>query len=275
MTHLCDYGCGQKATYQFKNGKWCCKNNISYCPIIKQKISKTNIGHYVSNDTKNKLRKLNKGKSLSNDTKQKISIANTGKVISIETRLKIGLTISKIEKKYPLFSKIEAMRYNPDIPNEIQTHCKNHNCPNSKEKGGWFTPTKLQLQSRIYSIEKDNRDVSYIYCSEKCKEDCPLFNKKITQIIKEDQIKAGIIKEEYYTTSEYSIWREEVLKRANYKCEYCEEKAVHVHHIKPQKLEPFFSLDPDFGIACCEKCHYEKGHKDECSTGQLASQLCI
>jgi len=21
---LCDYGCGQEAKYQFKNGKWCC-----------------------------------------------------------------------------------------------------------------------------------------------------------------------------------------------------------------------------------------------------------
>jgi len=31
MTQLCEYGCGQEAKHQFKNGKWCCSNNISNC----------------------------------------------------------------------------------------------------------------------------------------------------------------------------------------------------------------------------------------------------
>ncbi len=34
---LCDYGCGQKAIYQFKNGKWRCSSNIMGCPVIKLK----------------------------------------------------------------------------------------------------------------------------------------------------------------------------------------------------------------------------------------------
>ena len=37
---LCDYGCGQEAQYQFKNGKWCCSNNINSCPSLKKKHSK-------------------------------------------------------------------------------------------------------------------------------------------------------------------------------------------------------------------------------------------
>jgi len=59
-------------------------------------------------------------------------------------------------------------------------------------------------------------------------------------------------------------------------CEYCEELATHVHHSRPQKLEPGFALDPDFGIACCESCHYKYGHKTgtECSTGQLTNAVC-
>ena len=32
---LCDYGCGQEAKYQFKNGKWCCSEKRNYC--FKQK----------------------------------------------------------------------------------------------------------------------------------------------------------------------------------------------------------------------------------------------
>ena len=35
---LCDYGCGQEAKYQFKNGKWCCSKNISQCPEIKKRM---------------------------------------------------------------------------------------------------------------------------------------------------------------------------------------------------------------------------------------------
>ena len=39
MDKLCDYGCGQLAQYQFKNGKWCCSANTSKCPSIKNKFN--------------------------------------------------------------------------------------------------------------------------------------------------------------------------------------------------------------------------------------------
>jgi len=60
-------------------------------------------------------------------------------------------------------------------------------------------------------------------------------------------------KEQLYTDSEYQTFRQQVLKRENYLCEYCEKKATHVHHSRPQKLE---------------------GHKDECSTYNLATKIC-
>ena len=36
--HLCEYGCGRKANYQFKNGKWCCSKNAANCPEKRKKI---------------------------------------------------------------------------------------------------------------------------------------------------------------------------------------------------------------------------------------------
>lgn len=30
--NICDYGCGQEATFQFKNGKWCCHKSFNACP---------------------------------------------------------------------------------------------------------------------------------------------------------------------------------------------------------------------------------------------------
>jgi hypothetical protein len=258
--HLCDYGCGQIAIKQFVNGRWCCSDNVSKCSGIKNDISNKVKGIKFTKEHIINMSKSKKGK-------KHIKGAN----ISYKD------TIKSLNIKYPLFSKIEEMRYDPNYPYErvLQFHCKNHNCKNSKEKDGWFTPTYIQRYERIRSINL-GAGAGYLYCCNKCKEECPLYAKKIDVIIKEDKIRAGHIKEELYTSVEYDTWRNEVLKRSDYLCEYCEEKANHAHHSRPQKSEPGFVLDPDFGVACCEKCHYKYGHKTgtECSTGNLASTIC-
>ena len=229
-------------------------------------------GKTHSSEVRMKISEINKRKIVSKETKKKISIANKGISKTEETidKLKKALTykIKDYKNKYPTFSKVEQMRYNPDKPGEkeIQVRCKNHNCQNSKEKNGWFTPTKVQLYERIRALETETGcGGSYLYCCYKCKQECPLYN------LKSDPNK---IKTKQYTSEEYNIWRAEVLKRAEHICEYCGEQATHTHHSRPQKLEPFFSLDPDYGIACCSECHYKYGHRDECSTGQLANRIC-
>jgi len=289
----CDYCNIKEAKHFFPTvNKWCCEKNWQSCELSRETFSKCSKGRKHSESTKEYLRKINlgennpfygktgwlKGKTKGTYKKLEEMSKKISKVKSGVPNYKLKYKISSIKEMYPIFSKEEEIRYNPDKPEEkeIQVHCKNHKCLNSKEQGGWFSPKSWQISARIRAIEKaEGFGGSYFYCCEECKYECPLYDKKVTQLIKEDQIKAGIIKETYYTTEEYQVFREEVLNRSDNKCEYCEEEATDVHHIRPQKLEPFFSLDPDFGIACCKKCHYEKGHKDECSTGQLASKICI
>ncbi len=41
---ICEYGCNREAKYQFKNGKWCCENHHSKCPVNRKKNSKFNMG---------------------------------------------------------------------------------------------------------------------------------------------------------------------------------------------------------------------------------------
>lgn len=41
-----------------------------------------------------------------------------------------------------------------------------------------------------------------------------------------------------------------------------------------KKLNNFFALDPDNGVACCRKCHIEKAHKDYCNFVSLANKKC-
>ncbi len=295
--HLCDYGCGQEAKYPFKNGKWCCSKSHLSCPANKKMRGDKRRGKSHSDKAKEKMRiaKLGTknrlyGKKRSDETKRKIGEGNKGKQISYKTKKKISiatkngmkrkdiidkmkelgllkkLTVEKIKEKYPFFYKIEVIRSNPNQANEIQVHCKNHNCPNSKEQGGWFAPSYSQLYERIRQLEKDyGSGGCYFYCSDECKNECPLYN------LKSDPFKDT---SNPYTEYEYKIFREFVLDRDKYICQYCGEPAIDVHHERPQKLEPFFALDPDFSWSCCEKCHYEKGHKDECSTGSLATKNC-
>jgi hypothetical protein len=95
-----------------------------------------------------------------------------------EVYAKTKRTIEKIKSKYQIFFNEEEMRYNPDRPDEkvIQVHCKNHKCENSKEKGGWFTPTGRQIEFRIFCLENVNgNDGGYFYCSDACKLSCCLY----------------------------------------------------------------------------------------------------
>ena len=39
MEHICDYGCGQEAKFQLKNGKWCCSKSQNSCSNMKKIFS--------------------------------------------------------------------------------------------------------------------------------------------------------------------------------------------------------------------------------------------
>ena len=310
---ICEYGCGREAKFPPTKGmkKWCCREHFNKCPARiehlkkiatlkrkplndshkktlseKQKINWKNPKSEFNKQTyRSKISKTSRERWKDSEYRKNQSISRRGLKRSDEFKKDQSIriighegynkkTLEKLSKKYPLFISVEEIREHPTTK-KIQVHCKNHNCKNSKEKGGWFEPTNDQLYGRIGSIENPiGFEELNFYCSDECKQSCRLYNKKPSQLIKEDQIKTGIVQESIYSSEEYNTWRQEVLNRADYICEYCGELAEHCHHIKPQKLEPFFSLDPDYGVACCKKCHYEKGHRDECSTGQLAQFVC-
>jgi len=133
----------------------------------------------------------------------------------------------------------------------------------------WFTPTISQVTSRIASLKGYSKGENRFYCSDECKHSCSIYRRiKYSAEEKHSSINPN------FTSEELKTWSKEVLKRANHICEYCENIATTAHHIQPKKLEPFFALDPDNGVACCTECHYKYGHSNGCSTGTLANTIC-
>jgi hypothetical protein len=75
----------------------------------------------------------------------------------------------------------------------------------------------------------------------------------------------------------HRAWRERVLKRDSYVCQWadCKSKiALHAHHIKYKSTHPELALDIDNGITLCRKHHAEIHKSDEifsASNGLIAS----
>ena len=91
---LCEYGCGNKATSQLKNGKWCCSKSFNSCPISRKRNSASNKGKHrywknkkMSTPTRKKMRdaKLGEknimyGNTHSDKARSAISLKNTGRL---------------------------------------------------------------------------------------------------------------------------------------------------------------------------------------------------
>jgi len=243
-----------------------------------KKLSESHKGLKHTKDQRRKISLANKGRTLTKEHIEKLRHSKIGKSLSNKTKLKKSESLKRRKKDllklYPFFCKIESIR---DCKNKtgigmagIEVKCKTCN--------KWFVPTQDKVWNRIYSIEKDDGVGNFFYCSDKCKENCPSFRLRTDSILKDSK------SNNYYTESEYQTFRKEVLKRQEDKlgyneCEICEEMGdetcLHVHHEKPKKTHPHMILDPDNGVILCDKCHYEKGHIDECSTGKLASRICV
>lgn len=176
------------------------------------------------------------------------------------------------QRKYPFFCKIENPRENDE--GEVEVQCKN--CKK------WFVAPYPKIFERIRSLEKpEGSGGQYLYCSDECKEVCPLYRLNPTRELN------SRIKDDSISDQEYGVWKKEVMRRQKEElgyneCEYCGNRNVCdlcVHHEKPRLTHQHLALDPDNGIILCgatskNKCHYKIGHRDECSTGRLSHLIC-
>lgn len=92
MENVCDYGCGQRATFFFEKAKkFCCSDHYRKCPFQAKTIGKKRIGKVHSEETKAKIGKASKlrieqnghpnaGNPMSAERKQLLSQRMSGKV---------------------------------------------------------------------------------------------------------------------------------------------------------------------------------------------------
>lgn len=247
---LCDYGCGQEAKFKFKNGKWCCSKSQNSCPKIKQKNGLSNIGK-------------RKGIVLSKEIREKISKTN------IKNKSQRGVKNPSWKGGYnkrnlPLYDTYnnqlcftEKTRRNSLDENVLEVKCAY--C------GKWFIPKLHSIIDRIRSINSTTYGDHRLYCSYKCKKECPIYSQKKYP----KGFKPATSRE---VQPELRQMRFEV---DNYTCQRCKKHqdelnvALHCHHIEGIRWEPLESADIDKVITLCKTCHKEVHKQEDCGYSDM------
>jgi len=275
MVHICDYGCGQEATHQFKNGKWCCNKNVSLCQNIKNKIGNKIRGNILSEEHKKKLIMSNTGRKVSSKTRIKMILShkkkvhpNLGKKHSEKTKQRMR-NAALGEKNHNYWKKqytdnnipLYITYYNQLTIEEVpkrDIHDKNILtvlCNHCKKR---FIPDINSVRNRARSLKGTSDGECRLYCSEECKIKCSVFNR--SKYSKENTPN--------HSREVQPELRQMRLEIDNYTCQRCGkhqdelETGLHCHHIEGIRWEPLESADLDKVITLCKDCH-DKVHKIE------------
>jgi len=110
----------------------------------------------------------------------------------------------------------------------------------------YFKPSYSQTMARVRALNSFNGTDNRLYCSDECKELCPVFNTR----------------EHYKGTKNYKhrdidkAFREQVKERDGYRCQICGGKEnLEVHHIIPYSTDETLNSEMGNNITLCLECH--------------------
>lgn len=132
--------------------------------------------------------------------------------------------------------------------------------------GKYFIPTVLQVSTRIRSLSGKNRGDCFIYCSEYCKNACPIYRK----------IKYPKSFKKASSREVDPLVRQLTFERDDWECQKCGatqvETQLHAHHIKPYTQNKILGNDVDNCITLCKHCHKKVHAQDGCRYHELKCQ---
>jgi len=174
--------------------------------------------------------------------------------------------------KFELFAeKLETyqnVRKDPKNKELIQVQCKT--CKS------WFNPTYLAIQMRINAINGTFSKGSEcnLYCSNQCKNNCPLFNRHASELITEQRLANGNFKKSDFKRIQTELRRFKIIMDGvPTHCESCGVKKdlteLYLHHIYPVSICNIFEADLDNMYWYCKNCHEKAHSKDGCKMHEL------
>lgn len=161
--HICDYGCGQEATYQLKSGKWCCSKSVNSCPEMRRKNSqgaKEYFKHNVRKSSYGMRGKTAWNKGLTSETDERVA---------------------KIAKKNSLILKGKSHPHTEETKAKISKIMKEKGAGGLREgsgrgKKGWYKgyycDSTWELAYVIYNLEhgipfsRNTKSFDYVFNGE-------------------------------------------------------------------------------------------------------------
>lgn len=174
---------------------------------------------------------------------------------------KLNINAIKRSKQYAIYEIYalqldfcEKVRQDPQNNNLLQVKCTESSCKK------WLNPTNRQVQNRIKYIKGQELKEARFYCSDKCKQNCVIFN----------QIKYPKNNKPYYRREVQKELAGLVFTRDNYECQKCGNKEkIQCHHFDGILYEPLLSADIEECITLCKDCHKDAHSEDGCRYADL------
>lgn len=218
-------------------------------------------------DTKDKIRLRKKNYYLDNKDKillhQKKRFENNKEVIHTQAK-KSRKTKASYEFYKDKLTIDESCRCAKD---KISLEVKCKYC------GKYFSPTKGQVRNRLQAIlgQVSNGSENNLYCSEKCKYICPIFNQY--------KYPKGHVSDSAWQSREVQAeLRQMVFEIDEWECQRCgattQDAELHCHHLTGVELNPIESADVDNCITLCEFHHNELHKRKGCTYNDFKRKAC-
>ena len=247
------YGFSGSITYAYKEHCECCNDPFLYSKYDKRSHKFCSI----SCSKKGKNHPLH-GKKASRATRRKMSDAH------IRNAKKNGC-LGRKAVYYDTYAKrlyADETRRDLQEPKILQVRCT--------WCGKWYRPNYSDVRHRINVCEnRAPRGEARFYCSQECKDTCPIYGKRPDTLMKEDRIRAG--GHEEFNREVQPELRQLVFQRDNYICQKCKQRGgkLHCHHIDPVINNPIESADVDNCATLCKECHKEVHKLPDCGYNEL------